>query len=512
MKTDDKRVIIFDTTLRDGEQSPGASLTHREKLEIAHQLASLKVDVIEAGFPIASPGDFRAVNEIAKSVKGPSVAGLARCVKADIERCAEAVAPAEKPRIHIFLATSKIHRQYKLRKAQDEILRQAEESIRLAKSFCADVEFSPEDASRTEPDFLAKVVEASIAAGATTINIPDTVGYAIPEEFGALIGYLFDHVPNIDDAVISVHCHNDLGLAVANSLAAVRNGARQVECTVNGIGERAGNAAMEELAMTLKTRGDQFDGIYTDIRPERIVPVSRLVSRLTGLQVQRNKAIVGANAFAHSSGVHQDGVIKKRATYEIINPADVGCTDGTELILSKLSGKNGLRQALTRIGIELNDDELVKAYDRFVELADKKKVIYDDDLLMIASEQMADAARVFTLSYLHVSAGTGTIPTATVRLRKGEEVLQDAACGDGPVDAALKTIDRMTDLTGKLLDFSLQAVTVGKDAMGEVSLRVAFGDDAVAAKAASTDIVEASAKAYLSCVNQYLSRHVSDTE
>jgi len=512
MKTDDKRVIIFDTTLRDGEQSPGASLTHREKLEIAHQLASLKVDVIEAGFPIASPGDFRAVNEIAKSVKGPSVAGLARCVKADIERCAEAVAPAEKPRIHIFLATSKIHRQYKLRKAQDEILRQAEESIRLAKSFCADVEFSPEDASRTEPDFLAKVVEASIAAGATTINIPDTVGYAIPEEFGALIGYLFDHVPNIDDAVISVHCHNDLGLAVANSLAAVRNGARQVECTVNGIGERAGNAAMEELAMTLKTRGDQFDGIYTDIRPERIVPVSRLVSRLTGLQVQRNKAIVGANAFAHSSGVHQDGVIKKRATYEIINPADVGCTDGTELILSKLSGKNGLRQALTRIGIELNDDELVKAYDRFVELADKKKVIYDDDLLMIASEQMADAARVFTLSYLHVSAGTGTIPTATVRLRKGEEVLQDAACGAGPVDAALKTIDRMTDLTGKLLDFSLQAVTVGKDAMGEVSLRVAFGDDAVAAKAASTDIVEASAKAYLSCVNQYLSRHVSDTE
>ncbi len=510
MKTDDNRVIIFDTTLRDGEQSPGASLTHREKLEIAHQLAMLNVDVIEAGFPIASPGDFRAVKEIAETVKGPTVAGLARCVKADIERCAEAVAPAENPRIHIFLATSKIHRQFKLRKAQDEILKQAEESIRLAKSFCEDVEFSPEDASRTEPDFLAKVVEASIAAGATTINIPDTVGYAIPEEFGALIGYLFDHVPNIHDAVISVHCHNDLGLAVANSLAAVRNGARQVECTVNGIGERAGNAALEELAMTLKTRKDQFGDVHTAINPERIVPVSRLVSRLTGLQVQRNKAIVGANAFAHSSGVHQDGVIKERSTYEIINPTDVGCHDGTELILSKLSGKNGLRQALSRMGIELNDEELVKAYERFVQLADKKKVIYDDDLLMIASEQMADAARVFTLDYLHVSAGTGTIPTATVRLCKGEEILQDAACGDGPVDAALKTIDRMTEMTGKLLDFSLQAVTVGKDAMGEVSLRVAFGGETVSAKGASTDIVEASAKAYLSCVNQLLSRQTKN--
>jgi 2-isopropylmalate synthase len=503
-KQDKNRIRIFDTTLRDGEQSPGASLDHREKLEIAQQLAALGVDVIEAGFPIASPGDFAAVKAIAEKVKGPSVCGLARCVDADIERCADAVAPAKKPRIHVFLATSAIHRKFKLRKARAEIIKQAVASIKYARTFCKDVEFSPEDASRTETDFLAQVVEAAIDAGAGTINIPDTVGYSVPEEFSAVIARLYDSVPNIDEAVISVHCHNDLGLAVSNSLAAAVSGARQIECTINGLGERAGNAALEEIVMALKTRSDQFGELYTGINPQKIVPVSRLVSRLTGMPVQRNKAIVGANAFSHSSGVHQDGVIKKRATYEIIDPADVGLHDGAELVLSKLSGKNGLRQALKRVGISLNDEELVQAYERFIALADKKKVVYDDDLIMIASEQMKDTHNLYTLNYLHVSAGTGTVPTATVRVCKGGELLQDAACGDGPVDAALKTIDRLTEVQGRLLDFSLQAVTIGKDAMGEVSLRVAFGDSVVSAKAASTDIVEAGAKAYLSCVNRHL--------
>jgi 2-isopropylmalate synthase len=499
------RVIIFDTTLRDGEQSPGASLDHREKLEIAHQLAQLGVDVIEAGFPIASPGDFRAVNDVAKTVKGPIVAGLARCVSADIVRCAEAVAPAARPRIHVFLATSAIHREFKLRKARSEIIKQTVASVKQARTFVTDVEFSPEDASRTEPDFLAEVVEAAIDAGATTINIPDTVGYSVPDEFGAVIAGIFERVPNIAQAVVSVHCHNDLGLAVANSLAAIVNGARQVECTINGLGERAGNAALEELAMILRTRTDRFGALHTGIKAARLVPVSRLVSRLTGLQVQRNKAIVGANAFAHSSGVHQDGVIKKRATYEIIDPASVGCSDGSELVLSKLSGKNGLRQALTRMGVKLSDAELLKAYERFVELADKKKVIYDDDLMLIASEQMSEVHSVYTLDALQVAAGSRTIPTATVRLRRGDVVAQEAACGDGPVDAACKAIDRITKVQGRLLDYALQAVTVGKDAMGEVSLRVAFDDTVISAKAASTDIVEASAKAYLSCVNRLFS-------
>ncbi len=505
------RVLVFDTTLRDGEQSPGASLDHREKVEIAHQLAKLGVDIIEAGFPIASPGDFRAVHEIAESVKGPTIAGLARCVDADIARCAEAVMPARKPRIHVFLATSAIHRQFKLRKARDEIIRQAVASVKYAKSFVDDVEFSPEDASRTEPDFLAQVVEAAIDAGATTINVPDTVGYTMPAEFSHLIASLFESVPNINHAVISVHCHNDLGLGVANSLASLQAGARQVECTINGLGERAGNAALEEIVMTLHTRKDVYP-LWTNVKTERLVPISRLVSRLTGMSVQRNKAIVGANAFAHSSGVHQDGVIKERSTYEIIDPATVGCQDGSDLVLSKLSGKNGLKQALNRMGITLDADELAKVYERFVELADKKKVIYDDDLLMIASEQLSDAANVYTLACMQVTAGSSTIPTATVKLRKGEEIFQEAACGDGPVDAVCKAIDRITQVSGRLTDYALQAVTVGKDAMGEVSLRVAFDEETVSAKGASTDIVEASAKAYLSCVNRLLSdREASGT-
>lgn len=499
------RVLIFDTTLRDGEQSPGASLNHREKLELAHQLALLKVDIIEAGFPIASPDDFKAVKEIAETVQGPTIAGLARCLEKDIDRCAEAVAPAAKPRIHVFLATSQIHRKYKLRKARNEILKQAVASIKYARTLCDDVEFSPEDASRTEPDFLAQVVEAAIDAGAGTVNIPDTVGYAVPSEFGALIADLFTTVPNIDNAVISVHCHNDLGMAVANSLAAVQNGARSVECTINGLGERAGNAALEEIVMALRTRPDQFGKSWTGIKTENIYRISRLVSRLTGMQVQRNKAVVGANAFAHEAGVHQDGILKERSTYEIMTPGDIGIED-TDLVLGKHSGRHAFRHHMRKLGIELQQKEADEAYERFIQLADKKKHVYDDDLVLLAQEEMTDVSPVYAIDYLHVSTGTSTVPTATVRLAKGDAMIQDAACGDGPVDAVLKTIERITKIKSKLLDFSLQAVTVGKDAMGEVSLRVAFGAESISAKAASTDIVEASAKAYLSCVNRLLSK------
>ncbi len=502
-KADKNRVIVFDTTLRDGEQSPGASLTHREKLEIARHLALLNVDVIEAGFPVSSQGDFQAVYDIAQSVKGPVIAGLARCVKADIDRCAEAVAPATKPRIHLFLATSAIHRQYKLKKARNEIRKLAVEFIQYATKLCPDIEFSPEDASRTEPDFLAEIVEAAIDAGARTINIPDTVGYSVPDEFGAVIARLYESVPNIDQATISVHCHNDLGLAVANSLAAVRNGARAVECTINGLGERAGNAALEEIVMILRTRPDQYGGLTTGIKTERLYRTSHLVSRLTGMGVQRNKAIVGANAFAHESGVHQDGILKQRETYEIMTPQDIGA-DGTELVLGKHSGRHAFANHLSKMGIRLKPEELDNAYKRFIELADKKKFIYDDDLLMLAQEQMIETAPVYTLEYFHVSTGSKTVPTATVRIRKGEAIMQDAACGDGPVDAVLKTIERIVGTEGRLIDYSLQAVTVGKDAMGEVSMRVAFGNNTISSKAASTDIVSASAKAYISCVNRHL--------
>ncbi len=504
--TDDKRVIIFDTTLRDGEQAPGASLTHREKLEIANALAALNVDVIEAGFPIASPGDFEAVKAVAQQVKGPIVAGLARCVDKDIARCAEAVCAGPRPRIHVFLATSAIHRKFKLHKARGEIVKAAVAGVKYAKSFCPDVEFSPEDASRTEPDFLATVVEAVIDAGATTVNIPDTVGYAVPSEFGDLIKYLFDTVPNIGRATISVHCHNDLGLAVSNSLTAVQNGARAIECTINGLGERAGNCALEEVVMAMRTRHDAFRAT-TGINTREIYRVSRMVSRLTGLAVQRNKAIVGANAFAHEAGVHQDGILKERTTYEIMRPEDIGI-EGSELVLGKHSGRHAFRDKLAHMGMTLNDAEVERAYNRFIELADKKKHIYDDDILAIVRDEFDEMPNAYVLDYLHVSSGTGTVPTATVRLRRGKQVHQDAGCGDGPVDAALKTIDRITRIHGKLLEFSLQAVSVGKDAMGEVTVRVDFGTETITGKAASTDIVEAGTKAYLACVNRLLFNRV----
>lgn len=497
------RVIIFDTTLRDGEQCPGASLNHREKIEIAQQLARLNVDVIEAGFPIASPDDFHAVKTVAETIKGARIAGLARCLNKDIERCAEAVAPAgRRGRIHVFLATSPIHRRFKLKKDKKEILRQAVAAVKYARKLCADVEFSPEDATRTEPDFLAEVTRAVIDAGATTVNIPDTVGYTVPHEFGALIASLFDNVPNISDAVINVHCHNDLGLAVANSLAALKNGARGVECTINGIGERAGNCALEEIVMALRTRKDLFH-LETAVATRELHRASRLVSRLTGMVVQRNKAIIGANAFAHEAGIHQDGVLKERTTYEIMRPQDVGI-ESSELVLGKHSGRHAFRERLAKMGFKLNPSELERAYNRFIDLADKKKSIYDDDLVAIARDEMEEDDGLYALDYLSVTTGTKTVPTATVRLKKGSQIIQDAACGDGPVDAALKTIDRLAGVKGKLIDYSIQAVTVGKDAQGEVSLRVAFGADIISGKAASTDIVQASASAYLGCVNRYL--------
>ncbi|OQW96747.1 MAG: 2-isopropylmalate synthase [Verrucomicrobia bacterium A1] len=498
-----QHVIIFDTTLRDGEQCPGASMGLREKMQVAHQLARLKVDIIEAGFPIASPGDFEAVKAIAGEIKGPRIAGLARCIGKDIERCADAIAPAgDRGRIHVFLATSAIHRQFKLKKAKHEIVRQAIWGVKYAKKFCQDVQFSPEDASRTEPEFLAEVVRAVIDAGATTVNIPDTVGYAVPSEFGELIGYLFDNVDRIDDVVVHVHCHNDLGLALANSLEAVRNGARGIECTINGLGERAGNCSLEEVVMALRTREDSFRAV-TGVDTREIYRASRLVSQLTGMVVQRNKAIVGSNAFAHEAGIHQDGILKERTTYEIMKPEDVGIS-GSDLVLGKHSGRHALVTHLAAMGFKLTEKQKEVVYNRFKDLADKKKVIYDDDLVAIMRDETAHGPEVYALDYLHVSTGTTTVPTATVRLKKQNKVFQDSACGDGPVDATLKTIDRITGTPGELMDYSLQAVTRGEDAVGEVSMRVAFGRDFVSAKAASTDIVEASAKAYLNAVNSQL--------
>ncbi len=498
-----KKILILDTTLRDGEQCPGASLNHREKLEIAQQLARLNVDVIEAGFPIASPNDFLAVQAVAETIKGPRIAGLARCLNKDIERCAEALAPAgERGRIHVFLATSPIHRQFKLKKDKLAILKQATSAVAYARKLCADVEFSAEDATRTEADFLAEITQAVIDAGAATVDIPDTVGYALPDEFGRLIAFLFERVSNIQQALINVHCHNDLGLAVANSLAAVQNGAGGIECTINGLGERAGNCALEELVMALRTRGDAFNAT-TAINTRELYKTSRLVSRLTGMVVQRNKAIVGANAFAHEAGIHQDGILKERSTYEIMRAEDIGI-EGSDLVLGKHSGRHAFVDRLAKMGFRLNPQELERAYNRFIDLADKKKTIYDDDLVAIARDEMEDVPAIYVLDYLHVATGTNTVPTATVRLQKGSEIIQDAACGDGPVDAALKTIDRITGNHGKLLDYNIQAVTVGKDALGEVSLRVAFDDDVVGGKAASTDIVQASAAAYLSCINRVL--------
>ncbi len=507
------QVRIFDTTLRDGEQCPGASMNLREKLEVARQLARLRADVIEAGFPVISDGDFEAVKKVATEIRGPIIAGLARCVAKDIDAAAAAVKPAGKmARIHVFLGTSKIHREFKFGKAQDEILRLAVEGVKRARQYVKDVEFSPEDASRTELDFLVKIVEAAISAGATTINMPDTVGYATPEQYGDMFGHVIANAKGAENVIFSAHCHNDLGMAVANSLAAVQHGARQVEGTINGIGERAGNAALEEVIMAIRTRGDYYQKLHLGIKMNEIVKTSRLVSRMCGFLVQRNKAIVGENAFAHSAGIHQDGILKKRETYEIMDPQEIGWGI-TELPLTKHSGRHAMAVRLKHLGFALSDKEMEAVFARFKTIGDKKKFVYDDDLAALVDDRISEVPEVWTLDYLSVSSGNQTVPTATVRLKhtsgkkSPSETRQDAGIGDGPVDAALKTIDRITGKRGKLLDYHIRAVTQGKDAIGEVTVKVDFGGkEAVTGKASTTDIIEASARAYLNAVNRVLAK------
>jgi len=509
MKKD--KLLIFDTTLRDGEQTPGASLTTNEKLKIALQLEKLGVDAIEAGFPRTSPGDLEVVKTVAKHVKKPIICGLARATKKDIDDAYLAVKNAKRPRIHVFLATSKIHMQYKLRKAKDEILKASVEAVKYAKKKISDIEFSPEDASRTERDFLAQVVETVIKAGATTVNIPDTVGYSVPQEFGSIINDLMNNVPNINKAVISVHCHNDLGLGVSNSLAAVLNGARQVECTINGLGERAGNASLEEIVMGIKMRKDIFKNITTDINTKELYKTSKLVSKLTGIEVQPNKAIIGENAFSHESGIHQDGVMKKRVTYEIISPRDVGFK-GSKIVLGKLSGRHAFSDRLEKLGYSLSDKELDQAFLRFKVLADKKRKIYDEDLAIIVEEELATIPEQYKLKDFQVSSGKSITPSAKVELKKGKEVLNAISNGDGPIDACFKTIDKATGLKGKLVDYRVSAVTGGKDALGDVSVKVSFDKEIVIGRGSSTDIIEASVLAYVNAVNRLLQKRGKKTK
>ena len=498
---DGEKIIIFDTTLRDGEQSPGASLNMNEKLEVAKQLAILGVDVIEAGFPISSPGDFEAVKTVAKSIKGPVICGLSRAVEKDIDASYNALKYARRPRIHIVLATSKIHMKYKLKKAEDEILKLAVSSVKYAKAKCGDVEFSLEDASRTERGFLYKVVESVVEAGATTVNIADTVGYILPFEFADVIKGVKNNVPNIDKCVISVHCHNDLGLGVSNSLAAVLSGARQVECTINGLGERAGNASLEEIVMAIKTRSDVFKGITTDINTKELYKTSRLVSKLTGMLVQPNKAIVGSNAFSHESGIHQDGVLKERTTYEIMRPQDVGFEE-SKLVLGKHSGRHAFAERLKKLGFELSKEKLEKAFDRFKVLADKKKEIFDEDLEIIVDEEISKIPEKFRLLHFSIASGDRLKPTATISLKCQGKTMDAVSNGDGPVDACYKAIDKITRTGGKLLDYQIRSVTSGKDALGEVSVKIGSKSGVVSGRGASTDIIEASIKAYVNAVNK----------
>ncbi|SDS91237.1 2-isopropylmalate synthase [Halopseudomonas xinjiangensis] len=494
------RVFIFDTTLRDGEQSPGASMTGEEKLRIAKALEKLGVDVIEAGFAIASPGDFAAVKAIADSVTESTVCSLSRAVEADIERAAEALAGANSGRIHTFIATSPIHMQYKLRLAPEQVIEQAVRAVRHARNLCADVEFSCEDAGRSDIDFLCRIIEAAIDAGARTINIPDTVGYAIPHQFAETIGEVIRRVPNADKAIFSVHCHNDLGLAVANSLAAVTAGARQVECTINGLGERAGNAALEEIVMAIKTRQDVL-GVHTNIVTEQIVSTSKLVSTITGFPVQPNKAIVGANAFAHESGIHQDGVLKHRETYEIMSAQSVGWHT-SRLSLGKLSGRNAFRTRLEELGIQLSgESELNAAFARFKELADKKHEIFDEDLQALVSDTLSDVVERVKLVYLDVASRTGETPRARVALSVDGQARSATADGSGPVDAAFRAIEQIISSHASLQLYSVNAITQSTDSQGEVTVRLEKAGRIVNGNGADTDIVVASAKAYINALN-----------
>jgi 2-isopropylmalate synthase len=514
------RVVIFDTTLRDGEQSPGATMHTDEKLTIARQLARLGVDVIEAGFPASSPGDLESVQRIARQISGPTICGLARCVKGDIDAAWEAVRDAEKKRIHTFIATSDIHLQHKLRMTREQVLQRTREMVSYARSLCDDIEFSPEDASRSDPEFLYQVLAVAIEAGATTLNIPDTVGYATPQEFGALIRGIRENTPGIERAVISVHCHNDLGMATANSLAGVVEGARQVECTINGLGERAGNAALEEVVMALYTRGQHY-GCATNIQTSEIYPTSRMVTNYTGLSVQVNKAIVGANAFAHEAGIHQDGILKNRQTYEIMDAATVGVPQST-LVLGKHSGRHAFADKLDQMGYHLDGEQLDRAFARFKELADKKKSISDPDLEALVSDEVFQPQEVFHLEQVQVSCGDCSIPTATVSLRGPTgELLIDASHGTGPVDAVYKAINRIVAVPNELIEFSVKGVTEGIDAVGEVTIRIEAENGTAdgwpvnpqtgrrtmvfSGHGASTDIIVASARAYMSALNKLIS-------
>jgi 2-isopropylmalate synthase len=502
------RIIIFDTTLRDGEQSPGAAMNTAEKVRIAQQLERLGVDVIEAGFPISSPGDFEGVRAVAKVVTKPQVAALARCTEGDVDRAWEAIKDAKSPRIHVFLATSDIHIVHKLRKDRDWVLDKAARMVAYAKGYTDNVEFSAEDASRSDLAFLAKVVERVIEAGATTVNVPDTVGYALPAEHAEMIGYLLANVPNIGRVRLSVHCHNDLGLGVANSLAAVMAGARQVECTINGIGERAGNTSLEEFVMALRTRHGAL-GLDTGIQTEQIYTTSRLVSLVTGIVVQPNKAVVGANAFAHEAGIHQDGVLKERSTYEIMTPESIGIRKSS-LVLGKHSGRHAFRERLTEMGYTLSEEDLNQVFQRFKELADKKKQVFDEDIEAIVADEVLRIPDKYKLRYLNVCTGTLTVPTATVRIEvdgQVEEVV--VGTGVGPIDATFNAIGQITKVRGKLLQFQVSAITGGMDAQGEVSLRLEEDGRVVTGQGADPDIILAAAKAYINALNRlhYMREH-----
>ncbi len=497
------KVIIFDTTLRDGEQSAGTSLNFKEKLDIARHLERLGIDVIEAGFPISSPGDFEAVQLVAREIKSSSICALTHANPEGVDRAWEAIKEAKKPRIHVFLSASDIHLLHQLKKNREEILESSRAMVKRAKKYIEDVEFSPMDASRTDANYLYQILEAVIDAGATTVNIPDTVGYAIPAEFGGLIEGIIRNVPNIKKAVISVHCHNDLGLAVANSLEAVRRGARQVECTINGIGERAGNAALEEIVMAIKTRKDFFN-LETTIDTTQFYKTSRLVSELTGFVVQPNKAIIGGNAFRHMSGIHQDGVIKRAITYEIMDPRSVGIP-ASSLVLGKLSGSHAFKERLAELGYILDDESLNRAFIAFKELADKKREVTDKDIESLIAEEMRTIAEVYHLDHVEVSCGDHSIPTATVRLIAPDgQTLADAALGTGPVDAVYKAINRIVRVSNNLIEYTVKSVTEGIDAMGEVLVRIESDNVTYTGRSADTDIIVASAKAYMNALNRML--------
>ena len=500
------RIRIFDTTLRDGEQTPGVSLNIQEKLEIARQLVKLGVDVIEAGFAISSPGDYMAVKTIADNIKGAAVASLSRAVEKDIDRAWEALCNAESPRIHTFIATSDIHMKYKLKMSEEQVLERAAAMVKYAKKYCSDVEFSAEDASRTRIEFLYRVLEEVIKAGATVVNIPDTVGYSSPEEFGIIIKGIKENVRGIDKTDISVHCHNDLGLAVANSLAAVRNGATQVECTINGLGERAGNASMEELIMGLQTRKDYYGELAHNIDTKQIYRTSKLVSNLTGVALHPNKAIVGANAFAHESGIHQHGVLAEKSTYEIMTPESIGLSQN-RMVLGKLSGRHAFEERLREMGYNLPAEEITRAFEKFKELADKKKTVTDRDIEALAGEKVLEADEVYKLDSFQINSGNKVIATATVSMFKNREPVMEAATGDGPVNAAFKAIERAVGFEMELQDYSLKGVTEGTDALGEATVRVMKDNKVYVGRGVSTDVIEASVKAYINAINRVVNDH-----